>query len=118
MTTGGDGDIFDPGPVRPVGQGSRRQDVIDPPPPIPLQGVGDAVIPECVMAAFGMVLGLPLAYLMYRAVQQALNLFEGQMGFASAGWVALAQAGAAVLSTLLPAAKASSVEPVTAMRED
>ncbi len=70
------------------------------------------------LAAFGMVLGLPLAYLMYRAVQQALNLFEGQMGFASAGWVALALAGAAVLSTLLPAAKASSVEPVTALRED
>jgi putative ABC transport system permease protein len=70
------------------------------------------------LAGAGMVIGLPLAWLMYRGVQNALNLFEGDFGFGMAGWVALALGGAALVSVLLPAAKASGVEPVMALRED
>ena len=70
------------------------------------------------LAGIGMLIGLPLAWLMYRGVQSALNLFEAPFGFGFAGWVALALAVAAVVSVLLPAAKASGVEPVTALREE
>jgi len=70
------------------------------------------------LAGVGMLVGLPLAWLMYRGVQSALNLFEGDMGFSGALWVALALGLAATVSTLLPAAKASSVAPVVALRDD
>jgi putative ABC transport system permease protein len=70
------------------------------------------------LAGVGMLIGLPLAWGMYRLVQNALNLFEGQMGFGAAGWVALALAAAALISVLLPAARASAVEPVLALKEE
>jgi ABC-type antimicrobial peptide transport system permease subunit len=65
-----------------------------------------------------MLIGLPLAWLMYRGAQRALNLFETPVGFGFAGWIALSLAVAAVVAVLLPAARASHVEPVRALRED
>jgi putative ABC transport system permease protein len=69
------------------------------------------------MAGVGMLLGLPLAFVMYRVVASALNLFESAMGVSYAAWVTLALALVAVLSTWLPARRASSIEPVAALKE-
>ncbi len=69
------------------------------------------------LAGVGMLLGLPLAFVMYRSVASALNLFESAMGVSYAAWVTLALAVVAVVSTWLPARRASSVEPVAALRE-
>jgi ABC-type lipoprotein release transport system permease subunit len=54
---------------------------------------------------------------MYRSVASALNLFESAMGVSYAAWVTLALAMVAVVSTWLPARRASSIEPVAALRE-
>jgi putative ABC transport system permease protein len=69
------------------------------------------------LAGVGMLLGLPLSYLMYRGVLSALNLFEGGLGFSYALWVTLALALVAALSTFLPARRASRVAPVAALTE-
>jgi ABC-type antimicrobial peptide transport system permease subunit len=69
------------------------------------------------LAGVGMVLGLPLAFVMYRSVVSALNLFESAMGVSYAAWVTLALAMVAVVSTWLPARRASSIEPVAALKE-
>ncbi|MDP2957721.1 MAG: ABC transporter permease [Longimicrobiales bacterium] len=69
------------------------------------------------LAGFGMLLGLPLAYLMYRGVASTFNLFEGQVGFGYAGGVTVALAAVAVLATWLPAQRASGVQPVAALRD-
>jgi putative ABC transport system permease protein len=70
-----------------------------------------------VLAGAGMLLGLPLSYLMYRGVVSALDLFEGGVGFSYALWVTTALALVAVLSTFLPARRASRVAPVAALTE-
>jgi putative ABC transport system permease protein len=69
------------------------------------------------LAGIGMLLGLPLAYVMYRGVASALNLFENPTGLTYAAWVTFVLALVAVASTWLPARRASRVEPVAALRE-
>ncbi|MEJ2203015.1 MAG: ABC transporter permease [Gemmatimonadota bacterium] len=69
------------------------------------------------LAGVGMLLGLPLSYLMYRGGVSALNLFEGSLGFSYALGVTAALALVAILSTFLPARRASRVAPVAALTE-
>ncbi len=69
------------------------------------------------LAGIGMVLGIPISYLMYRAVAGALNLFEAPLGMGFAVWVAAALGGIALVSTWLPARRASGVHPAAALRE-
>jgi len=69
------------------------------------------------LAGMGMVVGIPLSYLMYRAASSALNLFEGGVAFGYALKVAAALATVSVIATVLPARKASGVQPVAALRD-
>jgi putative ABC transport system permease protein len=69
------------------------------------------------LAAVGMLLGVPLSYVMYRMVASSMNLFEGQVGLSYAFWVTGALAAVAVLSTYLPARRASGVQPVAALKD-
>ena len=69
------------------------------------------------LAGLGMILGLPLAWLMYRAAASALDLFEGEMAMGYAVKVGLALAVVAALATFLPAHKASTVPPVAALKD-
>ncbi|HKJ02116.1 MAG TPA: hypothetical protein VJ997_06665 [Longimicrobiales bacterium] len=62
-------------------------------------------------------MGIPLSYLMYRAASSALNLFEGGVAFGYALKVAAALATVSVIATVLPARKASGVQPVAALRD-
>jgi len=69
------------------------------------------------LAGVGMLLGLPLAWLMYRRAALALDVFQASAGFAWAGGVVLALGLVAVVATWLPARKASGIAPVAALRE-
>jgi len=69
------------------------------------------------LAGAGMVVGIPLSYLMYRAASSTLNLFEGGIAFGYAIKVSVALALVAVLATVLPARKASGIQPVAALRD-
>jgi ABC-type antimicrobial peptide transport system permease subunit len=70
------------------------------------------------LVGVGILLGSPLAFLMARGVSSALNLFEADVGM---GMLPVVVGGAltalALVSILLPAARASRVAPVTALRE-
>ena len=68
------------------------------------------------LAGVGMLVGLPLSYLMYRMAASALNIFEGDVGIALAGGVGLLLGVVALLATWLPARRASAVQPVAALR--
>jgi len=70
-----------------------------------------------VLAGAGMLLGLPLSYLMYRGVVSALNLFDTDVGMSYAAGVTLALGAVAVLATYLPARRASGVHPGAALRD-
>jgi predicted permease len=69
------------------------------------------------LVGIGLVLGLPLSFVMYRLVARALGLFEGDVGFTYAIAVTLALMVVATVSTLLPAGMASGVRPVSALKE-
>jgi len=69
------------------------------------------------LAGVGMVVGIPLSYLMYRAASSALNLFEGGVALGYGAKVAAALALVAVLATVLPARQASGVQPGAALRD-
>lgn len=69
------------------------------------------------LVGIGLVLGLPLSFVMYRLVARALGLFEGNVGFTYAAVVAVALILVATLSTLLPAHRASGVRPVAALKD-
>jgi putative ABC transport system permease protein len=64
----------------------------------------------------GIVLGLPIAYLMFRATSVGLNLFEAHLGYGYPLAMGGALLGVAVAATLLPARRASGVAPVTALQ--
>ncbi|HSG08524.1 MAG TPA: FtsX-like permease family protein, partial [Longimicrobiales bacterium] len=69
------------------------------------------------LAGVGMIVGLPLSYLMYRAASSVLNLFEAEVALGYALKVAGALAVVALVATVLPAGKASAVEPGVALRD-
>jgi len=69
------------------------------------------------LAGVGMLLGVPLSYVMYRMVASSMNLFEGEMSLSYAYWVTGALAAVAVLSTYLPARRASGIQPVAALKD-
>jgi putative ABC transport system permease protein len=69
------------------------------------------------LALAGMLLGLPLAFLMGRAVSSALNLFEAELGMTYVFWVSGALVAVALLSTYLPARRASRIQPVAALKD-
>jgi hypothetical protein len=69
------------------------------------------------LVGIGLVLGIPLSFVMYRLVSRALGLFEGDVGFAYAAGVSGALILVALVSTLLPAGRASGVRPVAALKE-
>jgi len=69
------------------------------------------------LAGVGMILGVPLSYVMYRMVASSMNLFESQMSLSYAYWMTGALAAVAVLSTYLPARRASGIQPVAALKD-
>ena len=69
------------------------------------------------LVAFGIVAGLPLAYLMFRGTMTTLNLFEVELGFGYPLGLSSALIVVAVLATVIPARRASGVAPLTALRE-
>jgi len=69
------------------------------------------------LSGLGMLLGVPISFLMYRAVASALNLFEGGVGPLAATGVTAALAAVAVAATYLPALRASGIQPVDALRD-
>jgi hypothetical protein len=69
------------------------------------------------LVGVGMAAGIPLSYVMYRAAANALNLFEGAVAAGYAFKVGGALALVAVIATVLPARKASGVQPVAALRD-
>lgn len=69
------------------------------------------------LAGMGMLIGLPMAYLMYRMAASALDLFEGGVGLSYAGAVGAVLALVALLATWVPAQRASAVAPSDALRD-
>jgi hypothetical protein len=65
----------------------------------------------------GLLMGIPLSFVMYRLVARVLGLFEGGLGLTYAGSVTAALLLVAAVSTLLPARRASGVQPVAALKD-
>ncbi len=70
------------------------------------------------LAGIGMILGLPLAWVIFRGFAAAVDLFAGEVGLGYAATLTGALVVVAALSTWLPARRASGVSPVGALRED
>lgn len=69
------------------------------------------------LAGLGVVLGLPLTFVMRRWVMAALGVFETDIPFESAVFMTLGLLLVALVATYLPARKASTVAPVVALKE-
>ena len=69
------------------------------------------------LVGFGVALGLPLVFLMFRGTIVSLNLFNVDIGYGYPLALAGGLLAVAVLSTLIPARSASVVAPVTALKE-
>jgi hypothetical protein len=65
----------------------------------------------------GIVLGLPFAYIMFRGTVTSLNLFNAEIGFGLPFALAGTLVVVAVLATVLPARRASTIAPVAALKE-
>jgi ABC-type antimicrobial peptide transport system permease subunit len=63
------------------------------------------------LATTGMLLGIPLAYLIHRAVMSTLSLFDTDMGYDIALMASALLVGVAILASYLPARAAARVEP-------
>jgi putative ABC transport system permease protein len=77
--------------------------------------VGSITRSGATLAFIGMLLGLPLVWVMQRGASQMLDLF-GEVSYGYAGIAAGALIVVALLSTYLPARRASRVDPVVALR--
>lgn len=69
------------------------------------------------LVGVGLVLGLPLAFLMFRGTMAMLDLFDAEVGFGYPLSLSGALLTVAVLATVLPARRASRVAPATALSE-
>jgi ABC-type antimicrobial peptide transport system permease subunit len=67
------------------------------------------------MSAAGLVLGLPLSFLIHRLVENTLTLFEADLGLGITFWAGGILAAVAVLASYLPARGAAKVEPTRAL---
>jgi putative ABC transport system permease protein len=77
--------------------------------------VGMATRSGLTLVGIGLLLGLPLAFLMLQGTTVTLNLFDIDLGFAYPAGLGGSLVVVAVLSTILPARRASAVAPVTAL---
>jgi ABC-type antimicrobial peptide transport system permease subunit len=64
-----------------------------------------------------MLLGTPLAFLMFRATIQGFNLFSLNIGYGVPATLFGALVFVGLLSVVLPASRASAVVPVAALKE-
>ena len=69
------------------------------------------------LVATGLLLGLPLAYLMFRGTLSMLNLFNAELGFGYPLALSGALVVTAIAATIIPARRASGVAPVSALNE-
>jgi putative ABC transport system permease protein len=69
------------------------------------------------LVGLGMLLGLPLAFLMFRGTTQNLDLFNVDLGYGYPIVLGTALTVIAILSIVLPARRASTVAPVAALKE-
>jgi len=69
------------------------------------------------LVGLGILLGTPLAFLMFRATIQGFNLFDVDIGYGVPGALFAALVLVGVLSIVLPASRASAVVPVRALKE-
>jgi predicted permease len=79
------------------------------------QLVGAVTRRGILLSSVGMILGIPLAFLIHRGVLSALSLFDTDPGYGialSAGGILI---GVAVLASYLPARSAATVEPTQSL---
>jgi hypothetical protein len=69
------------------------------------------------LVGLGMLLGTPLAFLMFRATIQGFNLFSLNIGYGVPATLFGALVFVGLLSVVLPASRASAVVPVAALKE-
>ncbi len=79
------------------------------------QLVGDVTRRGIFLSGVGLLLGIPLAFLIHRGVLSALSLFDAEVGYGIALSAAGLLVGVAVLASYLPARSAASVEPTQAL---
>jgi ABC-type antimicrobial peptide transport system permease subunit len=79
--------------------------------------VGMVIRSGLLLVGIGMLIGAPLAFLMFRATIQGFNLFDVEIGYGvpAALFAALALVG--VVSVVVPARRASAVAPARALKE-
>ncbi len=70
-----------------------------------------------VLVAAGLVLGLPLVFLIFRGTASALDLFNVEPSFTYPIVLGFALMGVAVVATVGPARRASRIAPVAALKE-
>jgi putative ABC transport system permease protein len=89
-----------------IALGARRSEVIA---SLARSGLARVVV--------GVALGLPITVLMFRGATTSLNLFNAEIGLGYPLALGATLVVVAVLATLLPAGRASGVEPVVALKE-